>query len=258
MKKRIIGLLFLSSLALAPVSCEKEKGEDTPETIVLDGAVDMGIVMTRPDGTTYKLFWAECNLGASVPEEFGDYYAWGEIEPMTRYDIDSYKYANGSDKMQTGPSSYVLYLLLTRYCPANLPEYWGGDGAPDGKTEFGDYAYADDAARARLGGKWRMPTEAEWMAMRRNSIMTVETVNNVRCFKLASKITGNKIYLPAAGSFHSSPGREGYYWTATVDKEYPSTARAWSKTQSGTVYMDGSMTSLQRWGGFSVRAVYEE
>ena len=102
-------------------------------------AVDLGIVV---DGKTIK--WASFNLGASSPEEYGDYYAWGETAPKENYSWETYELYNGSES------------TLTRY--NNNSSY----GTVDNKTEFKDYNYADDAARARLGGKWRMPTDAEW------------------------------------------------------------------------------------------------
>lgn len=63
--------LFLLFAILCFASCEK-MGDRCP-----DGAVDLGIVMTREDGSTYKIYWAKCNLGASTEEAYGDYYSWG-------------------------------------------------------------------------------------------------------------------------------------------------------------------------------------
>ena len=61
-----------------------------------DGAVDLGIVMTREDGTTYKLYWATCNLCkdglCANPQDYGDYYAWGETEPKDNYSGSTYKF----------------------------------------------------------------------------------------------------------------------------------------------------------------------
>ena len=57
----------------------------TKESQCPEGAVDLGIIMPREDGTTYRLFWAESNLSKDglcpKPEDFGDYYAWGGTEP---------------------------------------------------------------------------------------------------------------------------------------------------------------------------------
>ena len=111
------------------------------------GAVDLGIVMMREDGSKYLLFWAECNIGASRPEEYGEYFAWGETEDKDNYSWSTYKWANG-----------VNY-KLTKYCPINRTNYWNGSGSPDDKTKLEP---EDDVAHVKLGGKWRMPTDAEW------------------------------------------------------------------------------------------------
>ncbi|MCI7430492.1 MAG: hypothetical protein MSS84_06410, partial [Bacteroidales bacterium] len=50
--------------------------------------VDLGL----PSGTK----WATCNVGASTPEEYGNYYAWGETTPKAYYDWSTYKWCNGS------------------------------------------------------------------------------------------------------------------------------------------------------------------
>ena len=83
--------------------------------------------------------WATCNVGASSPEEYGDYFAWGETEPKSIYDWSTYKYCNGSET------------TLTKYNYSNIY------GTVDNKTTL---EMSDDAARANWGGGWRMPTEA--------------------------------------------------------------------------------------------------
>jgi hypothetical protein len=77
--------MFLAASALL-VSCRRpDVPEPDPEPVVPEGAVDMGIVLTREDGTTYKLYWAETNLSENglcqKPEDLGDYFAWGETQP---------------------------------------------------------------------------------------------------------------------------------------------------------------------------------
>lgn len=129
--------------------------------VVPEGAVDLGVVMTRGDGTKYHLFWAKTNLSedgfCAKPEDTGDYFAWGETEPYYEkghtlddpcshwrrsekgYDWASYTHLNQT----TG--------MLTRYCVTDrVADYWG-EGEPDNKTDFSDYDYVDDAARTILG-----------------------------------------------------------------------------------------------------------
>lgn len=233
----------------------------TKESTVPAGAVDLGIVMTRADGTTYNLYWAKSNLSVNGlcpnPEDYGDYYAWGETEPYysshnpltwkdgksAGYNWASYKWSNGN------------YNKLTRYCPEDKAGYWDGTGTPDNKTEFADYNYADDAARARLGGKWRMPTDAEWTALRNNCTWTWTTQNGVNGI-LVTAPNGNSIFLPAAGyrvvTYLDDAGSLGDYWSSSLNSDSP--YYAWSVVfYSDDVYR----SSYCRYGGRSVRPVTE-
>ena len=122
--------------------------------------------------------WATCNVGASKPEEYGDYFAWGETQPKTTYDWSTYKWCNGS------------YNTLTKY--NNSSSY----GTVDNKTQL---ELSDDAARANWGGSWRMPTDAELTELREQCTWTWTTQNGVNGYKVTSKKNGNSIFLPAAG-----------------------------------------------------------
>ena len=81
------------------------KSFTTKESTIPAGAVDLGIVMTRTDGTTYKLYWAKSNLSdkglCATPEDYGDYYAWGETAPKENYSWSTYKFSTSS----SGPFS---------------------------------------------------------------------------------------------------------------------------------------------------------
>ena len=184
------------------------------------GAVDMGMELTREDGTTYKLYWAECNLGAEKPEDYGDYYAWGEVEPYyssldpltwkngkTGYDWASYKWCNGASNK------------LTKYCLARLTDYWDGEGTPDGKTVLDP---EDDAAHVQLGGKWRIPTLKEMealCALKNNEDYTWAHFGEVSGIRITRKSTGVALLLPAAGYYNNTSlalaGSAGQYWDAT-------------------------------------------
>ncbi len=159
------------------------------EPVIPDGAVDMGIVMTREDGSTYKLYGAETNLCESGlchrPEDLGDYYAWGETQP---YYAAGHSQENPCTDWRSGKNGYYWNSYkwcngdnykLTRYCPMEKMGDWDGSGKPDNKTELRDYDYADDAARAVLKGKWRLPTRAEWAALRKQCTWNWINVNDV-------------------------------------------------------------------------------
>lgn len=251
-----LSLLFAFA-ACTPEEKSKEEGisGDCPA-----GAVDLGIVMTRGDGSTYELYWAKSNLCESGlctnPEDYGDYYAWGETAPYyssqdpltwkdgkTGYNWASYKWCHGD------------YNKLTRYCPSGEADYWNGEGDPDNKTEFSDYDYADDAARAKLGGKWRMPTDAEWTALRTQCTWTWRTQNGING-RLVTAPNGNSIFLPAAGdrsnTYLGNAGSNGLYWSSSLDTGHP--YRAWNVLfNSDSVYRDGNLSCY----GFSVRPVSE-
>ena len=146
--------------------------------------------------------WATCNVGATKPEEYGDYFAWGETQPKDYYDWSTYKWCNGS------------YNTLTKY--NNSSSY----GTVDNKTTLD---LSDDAARANWGGSWRMPTKAEQDELREQCTWTWTTQNGVNGYKVTSKKSGytNKsIFLPAAGyrydSSLSNAGSRGCYWSSSL------------------------------------------
>lgn len=240
-----IGILLVA--IVLSVSCKPDVPDVGPdvgpdigpdvEPVIPEGAVDMGIVMTREDGSTYKLYWAETNLCESGlcqrPEDLGDYYAWGETQPYyaaghsqdnpctdwrsgkNGYYWNSYKWCNGDN------------YKLTRYCPMEKTDDWNGSGKPDNKTELRDYDYADDAARAVLKGNWRLPTRAEWAALRKQCTWNLINVNDVLGYQVTAD-NGNSIFIPAAGFRQDDVLREigdsSNYWSSSSDTEYPTYA----------------------------------
>lgn len=135
------------------------------------GAVDLGL----------SVFWAECNLGASSPEEYGDYYAWGETETKSEYSWDTYKWCNGSEES------------LTKY--NNDSEFGVIDNMIELESE-------DDVAHVKLGEKWRLPTDGELAELRENCAFEWTTLNGIYGGKFTSLISGHTdkwIFVPAAG-----------------------------------------------------------
>ena len=207
------------------------------ETVVSDptgtengyGYVDLGL----------SVKWATCNVGANSPEEYGDYFAWGETEPKEYYDWGTYKYCNGSSS------------TLTKYNTSSV------SGTVDNKTQL---ELSDDAARANWGGSWRMPTDAELTELREQCTWTWTIQNGVYGYKVTSKKSGytNKsIFLPAAGyrivSSLSSAGSNGNYWSSSLDTDSP--YRAW-RVRFSSAYVDRN--GYSRYCGFSVRPVLRE
>ncbi len=183
--------------------------------------------------------WASCNLGASRPEEYGGYYAWGEVEPKDDYSWETYKWCKYDGA------------TLTKYCIK--PDY-----AFNGNIDFKRVLDPeDDAARVKLGGKWRLPTEKEVQELLELCSQEVVEINGVRGFKITSNMNGKSIFLPAAGcrTARGLSGDEslGYYYTSYVNKSVPYLA---------VCLLLGRRTGLSgdppRSSGCSIRPVYVE
>ena len=198
-----------------------------PVTPSVPNAVDLGL----------SVKWASFNLGASKPEEYGDYYAWGETGPKEDYAWSTYKWCNGSTT------------TLTKYCTNSV---YGYNGFTDGKAVLDP---EDDAAHVNLGGNWRMPTDAEWAELRENCTWSWTTQNGVNGY-LVTGPNGNSIFLTAAGSRSntdlSNAGSIGLYWSSSLNTDYPNYARLVYFRSDDVLRSGGS-----RCGGLSVRPVTE-
>lgn len=177
--------------------------------------------------------WATCNVGASKPEAYGDYFAWGETKPKTIYDWNTYKWCNGSETTLTKYNDYSAY------------------GVVDYRTQLN---LSDDAAHVNWGGNWRMPTDAEWTELREQCIWAWTTGKGIIGYTVISKSNNNKIFLPAAGYRYGSlldfAGSGGYYWSSWLTTGSPNIARAVNFNSNGVYRYNG----LRRYG-FSVRPV---
>ncbi len=205
---------------------ENPEGPDTP--VETHEYVDLGL----PSG----LKWATCNVGANSPEEYGDYFAWGEVEPKTTYNWSTYKYCAGS------------ITTMTKYCSKSG---YGKDGFTDSKTVLDP---EDDAAIANWGGAWRMPTTEEQDELREKCTWTWTTQNGVNGYKVTGP-NGNSIFLPAAGYMYDSSlynaGSLGFYWSSSLYTVNPVDAYRMNLSISVDWYDSG------RCYGFSVRPVCE-
>ncbi|MBP3575273.1 MAG: hypothetical protein J6J55_02135 [Paludibacteraceae bacterium] len=178
--------------------------------------------------------WATMNVGASNPEDYGDYFAWGETEPKEVYDWDTYKHCNG------GSISLTKYNISSSY------------GTVDNKTQLD---LTDDAARANWGGVWRMPTDAEMTELTNNCTWTWTTQNGVKGYKVTSMSNSNSIFLSAAGYRNDSSlyyaGSNGGYWSSSLSTDYPVSACRMYFDSSDVSRYSGSNRSYGR----SVRPV---
>ena len=161
-------------------------------------AVDLGL----------SVKWATCNVGATKPEGYGGYYAWGEKEEKSDYSKSTYKYYNSST------SSYVDI------------------GSIISGTEY-------DVARAKWGGRWRMPTVDECQELNDKCTWTEFTYNGVAGEKVTGP-NGNSIFLPAAGMcdakvvYHSVTN--GFYWSGTLLEGFSDNACGMFFFSSGSHY----------------------
>ena len=183
------------------------------KTIAKAPIVETPIVPVAPQGVAngheyvdlgLSVKWATMNVGASKPEDYGDYFAWGEKKPKRMYDWSKYKWCRGS------------YDTQTKYCTNS------SYGTVDNKTTLN---LSDDAARANWGGSWRMPTKVEQDELLEKCTWKWTTQNGVKGYKVTSKSNGNSIFLPAAGGrrsyLYSDDGIIGYYWSSSLNADDP-------------------------------------
>ena len=185
-------------------------------------AVDMGL----------SVKWSNVNLGATRPEDYGDYFAWGETKPKADYRWETYKWSTGD------------YNNLTKY--------------------YSFFEPSDDAAHVILGGKWRLPTIEEWDELldESNCTWTWTTRKGVNGCIVTSKKTGNSIFLPAVGyrdgTDLNNAGSRGNYWSSSLYMAPPRSAWSvffYSVGRGG--FCRFGRGGYYRFRGFSIRPVSE-
>ena len=154
--------------------------------------VDLGL----PSGT----LWATCNVGANSPEEYGDYFAWGETESKEVYSWSTYKWCVTKENDELD--------MLTKYTDV----YYGS--IVDNKTELDP---EDDAAYVNWGASWRIPTREQFDELFNNCSSQWTTLNDVDG-RLLTGPNGNTLFLPFAGRITDSShiDTNGYYWLRTL------------------------------------------
>lgn len=213
----------------------------------IDG-VDMGL----------SVKWRNTNLGAEIPFQDGDFYAWGETEPKESYTWASYKWCDGQ------------IFTFTKY---NSGEYYGP--VVDNKSELDP---EDDAARVKLGGKWRMPTAAEVQEL-------VDTQSNPDYYwffeynnpyekpytQVIYLVNGNSLIFPYSGAKNDEESEQGntlsagVFWTSTLDEVpydayYLRTDCDWENYHPGGVIHLGTaaLNRKYRYYGMPIRPVLDE
>lgn len=166
--------------AMAKTSSKNENSSSGNESTTIENGAENGHKYVDL-GLSVK--WATCNVGASKPEEYGDYFAWGETKPKSEYTDWNYSY-------YTDPTILPL---------------------------------SADAARANWGGSWRMPTKEEIEELLSYCTWTCTSLNGVVGWEVTSGSNGNSMFLPAAGNYWDDTlyeaGSYGFYWSSSLSTE---------------------------------------
>ena len=187
--------------------------------------VDLGL----PSGS----LWATCNVGANSPEDFGDYFAWGETQYKWEYNLSTYQHCYGE------------WNTLTKYCNS----YSFGVSIDNLTTLLPE----DDAATVNWGGDWRTPSKEEWEELCQNTIHSWTTQNGFYGW-LFTASNGNSLFLPASGyydEYWSGFDFFGYYWSSSLYTTNSNYAWLFYFNSSS----NSSMNHEYRYYGYSVRPV---
>ena len=204
---------------------------EKPDEPVPFAAVDMGL----------SVKWANMNLGATSPEEVGDYFAWGETETKDKYSLQTYKWYN------SGNNNLTKYNVNSSLGPV------------DNKTVL---EATDDVAHEKLGEKWRMPTsdEVDELISTRNDASyrwEWKSLNDHDGWLVTYLVSNSSIFLPVAGLRDDialyNVGSSGFYWSSSLFSDNSYCA---NYLYFDSVNVDGgSGTGLRNYGQ-SVRPVY--
>ncbi|HBE55428.1 MAG TPA: hypothetical protein DDW22_05335 [Prevotellaceae bacterium] len=233
MKKTITLILLFAFVAIAQAQTKRtvhiwkaghETAVENVDSITFSEEVEL------PSDTSYvdlglSVKWATCNVGASKPEEGGNFYAWGETATKDYYGWSSYKF-------------YVSRSTFSKYSDE------------DGKTILSS---DDDVATAVLGKAWRMPTYDELKELVNSCTWTWTTLNGVNGYQVKSDVNGNSIFLPAAGDYDEEKiedvGMLGGYWGKTKPSASSEADYIFFSARTHSVSTD------YRYAGWSVRPV---
>ena len=222
MKKILVTILSVAFLATAGYAKVNGTTDKAKAEAEME-AVDLGL----------SVKWASMNVGAKTASGFGWYFAWGETKPKGYYSWNTYAWSRGDSQ------------FLTKY------------STTDRRSQL---ALADDAARANMGGAWRMPTVEEYEELVDPANCTWEwtSKDGVSGYKVTGKRTGNSIFLPVTGFRYYADvqfrGVNGIYWTSSLYKSNPNKAWCLEFNFSDVAVHYGNISS-NRFSGRCIRAV---
>lgn len=223
----VVGLI----IPLCFFSCSKDENNNASNVVVIDKS-QYGLITEGKDYNPLNgheavdlglsVDWASCNLGAVSPEDYGEYYAWGETQTK-------------------GPFYWSNYSLWTD----DYRKY-------DGEDNLFILEEEDDAAHVQWGGCWRMPTSEEWQELIDCCMWNSTSLNGVPGIMITAP-NGNSIFLPKAGhrydssSYHEK-GHVCDYWASSLYRSSP---------RQGCAIRNNRLRSDWRYNGFSVRPVLD-
>ncbi len=231
--KKFISILSIAAVAaLAFVSCDKDDDKD-------NGGKELGAAekaMCTDIGLS--VYWANCNLGAKSPADYGDYYAWGELNPKSK------------DKFTLNNYAWYKDGKMSKYNKAGTTLEAGDDAAHN----YPDYI--------NLSKYWRMPTDAEWQELVSTKGFNEDykwewiTLDDHEGYKITYLKNNNSIFLPAAGYMKDGSDEfvnfAGTYWSSSLkDEQSAVTMCLFGVPGTGK---DG----YSRYWGLSIRAVREK
>ena len=205
------GMVEATGKGTCTITCAATDGSGVSATCTVNVDLDTHeyVDLGLPSGT----LWATCNIGADNPEDYGDYFAWGETtgykNGKTNFDWSTYKWCKGSES------------TLTKYCNDSSKGY---NGFTDTLTELEP---EDDAAYVNWGANWRMPSRTQFTELINSSYTTTTwtTQNGVYGRKITSISNGKSLFLPATGYRYntslSDAGSYGSYSSRTLSTSKP-------------------------------------
>ena len=233
-------------LPFALISCGDDK--DQPDGPDNREYVDLGL----PSGT----LWATRNVGAEAPEDYGDYFAWGETTPKEVYEWRNYKWAHWVYDTISDHFYRLVEETWYKYYKRNWINNVYVEG--DGKMELDP---EDDAAYVNCGSSWRMPTLEQLQELIEKCNWQWTQMNNVKGH-LVTGPNGNSFFLPAAGGRSSNlynDGKFAYYWSRTLCSSGKLTIEAADQGEAYILFFnsggDHHVWYDSRYEGNTVRAV---
>ena len=221
--KRIIYLFILYTI----ISCTESQINIEPVKIEHE-YVDFGL----PSGT----LWATCNLGASTPEDYGYYYAWGETIPKSEYKWSNYMWCDKTDNS------------MTKYVTEDAYGLTDHEGDLDYTNEL---ELSDDAAHVNWGEDWRMPSSEQVNELLQLVPWECVTRNGVRGILLSRNNAA--VFLPFAGEYGETENNRCLYWTRTHKIDSRNSNRA--SCYYIFLFNQGRMSVAERCKGYTIRPV---